>query len=147
MTRTAPPARRLAAILGASLLLTLVASPAVSAGPPVVGSVDRYPFATVRREIDPGPPVKFDAVRAWQTALGVVEIVVQVEHAYGVHVTVTDYASLPTGNIAMLSQSAENGVDTYRYQVTGLTPTAIYDYQVTATGTLSTAYAHGRVKG
>jgi len=133
-------ARRQRPLIAALLAvaLTLIATQAVGAIRPIG---ETAPLPVQRWVIDPGPPPKVDSFRAWQTAPGTVEAQISVENAYGVQLL------FPGGTITVIDHTTVGGVDMWHWRVTGLTPTAIYTYQIAVTGWLNTVYYTAQIKG
>lgn len=139
MTRHTTRARRIGGIAcGLSLLFVLVAAQTVGAAPPRGCCV--RPVNDRKLEINPGPPPQFVSIRDANLVPGTVEITVTVEYAYTVQLQMD-------GTITLLARESDGWRDMYRYRITGLTPTMIYDYRLIASGYIAGASYDAQVKG
>lgn len=139
MTRNTTRARRRGSIaFGLSLLFVLVAAQTVGAAPPRGCCV--RPVNDRKLEIDPGPPPQFVSIRDANLMPGTVEITVTVAYAYSVQLQME-------GAITLVARESDGWRDTYRYRISGLTPTMIYDYRLIASGYIAGASYDAQIKG
>ncbi len=76
---------------------------------------------------------KFTKIHAWRAAGGMVDVQVEVENASSVDL-------IMAGNISLKDYKHYDTFDVYHFHVTGLTPNAMYNYEVDAHGFFTIKY-------